>query len=111
MTPSDFRHLALALEGASEGSHHATADFRANGRIFATLGWPSADGAVVVLTPDEQALRVEAASATFSPVPGGWGRQGHTRVHLPGADEAAVQGALGVAWRLQMDKPPSKARK
>src|SRR5689334_4452292 len=37
MTPADFRRLALALEGAEEGSHMGAADFRVGGRIFATL--------------------------------------------------------------------------
>ena len=111
MTPDDFRRLALGLEGASEGSHHGTADFRANGRIFATLGWPDAGWGVVLLTPDEQAMRVEAAPETFSPVPGGWGRRGHSRVHLPKADEAAVRGALSAAWAVQVAKPAARKRK
>ena len=111
MTPDDFRRLALSLEGASEGSHHGTADFRANGRIFATLGWPDDGWGVVLLSPDEQAIRVEAAPGTFSPVPGGWGCHGHTRVRFDHADEAAVRGALAVAWSVQVAKPPSRKRK
>lgn len=110
MTPDDFRRLALALECASEGSHHGTADFRANGRIFATLGWPDAGWAVVLLTPDEQAIRVEAEPAIFSPVPGGWGRHGHSRVRLEHADEASVKGALAAAWAVQAAKPPPRKR-
>ena len=37
MTADDFRRLALTLEGAEEGSHMGAADFRVDGRIFATL--------------------------------------------------------------------------
>ena len=37
MTPADFRRIALSLEGAEEGSHMGSADFRVGGRIFATL--------------------------------------------------------------------------
>lgn len=108
MTPDAFRRLALALEGASEGAHMGHPDFRVNGRIFATLGHPDPGFAMVGLTPDEQAMRVETAPETFSPVPGGWGKNGATRVMLAGADEAAVKDALAVAWRIQTDKPPPR---
>lgn len=38
----DFRRMALSLEGAEEGSHMGSPDFRVGGRIFATLaGAPS----------------------------------------------------------------------
>ena len=111
MTPDEFRALSLSLDGASEGSHHGTADFRANGRIFATLGWPDVGWAVVMLNLDEQDLRMEAAPAVFSPVPGGWGRHGHTRVFLPAATAADVLGALTLSWRTQMDKPKARPRK
>jgi hypothetical protein len=37
MTVDDFRRIALSLEGAEEGSHMGQPDFRAGGRIFATL--------------------------------------------------------------------------
>jgi hypothetical protein len=37
MTPKDFRRIVLSMEGAEEGSHMASADFRVGRRIFATL--------------------------------------------------------------------------
>jgi hypothetical protein len=37
VTATDFRRLALALDGAEEGSHMGATDFRVGGRIFATL--------------------------------------------------------------------------
>ena len=37
MKASDFRRIALILEGAEEGSHMGAVDFRVGGRIFATL--------------------------------------------------------------------------
>jgi hypothetical protein len=42
MTADDFRDIALSMNGATEGSHMGHPDFRANGRIFATLhpGFP-----------------------------------------------------------------------
>lgn len=111
VSPDDFRRLALAFDGASEATHMGHPDFRANGRIFATLSYPDAGLAMVALTPDEQAMRVAASPQTFSPVPGGWGRNGSTHVILATADEAAVRDGLTVAWRIQMDKPPARARK
>ena len=38
VTADDFRELALSLEDATEKSHMGHPDFRANGRIFSTLG-------------------------------------------------------------------------
>ncbi len=111
MTPDEFRAFALALEGSSEGAHHGTADFRANGRIFATLGWPDDGWAVLLLTPDERDLRMEASPEVFSPVHGRWGDHGHTRVRLAAACATEVTGALAVSWRIQMDKPKARPRK
>jgi hypothetical protein len=37
MDADDFRRIALSMEGAEEGSHMGSADFRVGGRIFATL--------------------------------------------------------------------------
>jgi hypothetical protein len=115
MTADEFRQAALALEGASEGAHMGHADFRVNGRIFATLGAPDAawgpDWGMVILTPDEQAVRIEAAPEVFAPAPGAWGASGSTRVRLAAVDAATLDGALTVAWRLQTAKPPARPRK
>lgn len=43
MSASDFRRIALSLEGAEEGSHQGAVDFRVGGRIFATLAAVSED--------------------------------------------------------------------
>ena len=37
MTPSDFRRIALSLQGAEASAHMGAPDFRVGGRIFATL--------------------------------------------------------------------------
>jgi hypothetical protein len=104
MTPQQFRKLALALPGATEGAHMGHADFRVGGKIFATLGYPDAGWAVVMLKPDQQALLTETARETFSPVPGGWGLKGSTRVALAKADRAAVENALRLAWQIRAPK-------
>ena len=40
MTATRFRRMALGMEGAIESAHMCHPDFRVNGRIFATLGYP-----------------------------------------------------------------------
>lgn len=99
MTPDEFRRLALALPDAEERQHQGRPDFRVRGRVFATLGYPDAAWAMVKLTPEEQALRLEAEPDAFRPVPGGWGRQGSTNLRLAAADEASARSALLAAWR------------
>ena len=111
MTPDAFRALALALPDAEEGAHMGHADFRANGRIFASLGSPNDGHAMVKLSPDDQAMRVEGAPQVFRPAAGAWGREGSTLVALPAADAAAVEGALACAHALAMSKRPAKLRK
>ena len=104
MTPQQFRKLALALPGATEGAHMGHADFRVGGKIFATLGNPDAAWAVVLLKPDQQALLTETARETFSPVPGGWGLRGSTRIALGRADRGAVENALRLAFEAKTVK-------
>lgn len=111
MTPAAFRKAALSLPGAVEGSHMGHADFRANGRIFATLGYPDVGHAMVKLTPDEQDVVVSGAPESFTPVPGGWGKGGATRVLLKTADPAAVKSGLKLAYDAVMAKKPSRPRK
>ena len=70
MTAQEFRRLALALPEAVERSHMDHPDFRVRGKIFATLGYPSADSAMVTLRPDQQADFVEAEPEVFVPATG-----------------------------------------
>ena len=109
MTNDDFRKLALALPGAVESSHMGHPDFRVGGKIFATL-MPQAGWAMVKLTPDEQEAFVQAAPGVFSPVPGGWGRQGATRVRLEAATKAVTRDSLAAAWKLRAPKPRRRGR-
>jgi hypothetical protein len=99
MDRDEFRRLALSLPEAIEGAHVGSVDFRVRKRIFATLGPKYPRLAVVKLTPDQQEMLVSAEPAIFSAVPGGWGRQGWTHVHLGKADEATLRSALLTAWR------------
>ena len=59
MKANDFRRIALGLSGAIEKAHMGHPDFRANGRIFATLHADMKTG-MVKLTPDEQTTFMRA---------------------------------------------------
>jgi hypothetical protein len=111
MTPDEFRRIAVGLAGALEASHMGHPDFRVNGRVFATLGYPNAAWAMVKLTPEEQRDFVRAHPAVFQPVNGAWGRQGATNIRLEAATGEAAGGALTAAWRSASARPPAAKRK
>jgi hypothetical protein len=110
VTAAGFRRLALRLPEATEGSHFGNADFRVGGRIFATLALESEGYGVLLLTPDQQTGMVEDAREIFSPVPGGWGRQGATRVRLAKVAPDILEAALRMAWRRRAPKRLLRAR-
>ncbi len=109
MTAADFRRIVLGLDGASEGAHMGHPDFRANGRIFASL---RADGSagMVKLPVDEQARFVREHDA-FAPENGAWGRQGCTRVLLGAADADVLGEALTLAWQAAMTAAPARSKR
>jgi hypothetical protein len=100
VTPDQFRRIALSLPGAVEASHQGHPDFRAGKRnkIFATLGYPDDQWAMIKLTPDQQALLVTTQPEVFQPVKGAWGAGGSTNVKLKAARTAGVKTALRMAW-------------
>ena len=111
MTPSDFRRIALSLEGAEEGSHMGSPDFRVGGRIFATLAAQAQGYGNLMLTPEKQAMFVAEEPGNFIPVHGGWGRNGATHLKLSAANEDLVYGALQTAWKLRIEKNRSAGKK
>jgi hypothetical protein len=109
MTGEAFRELALALDGAIEASHMGHPDFRANGRIFATLRADERTG-MVKLAPEQQAEVLRQHPGAFEPSPGAWGRQGCTDVILKAAKTPAVRAAMLLAYQAVMDRPKSRSR-
>ncbi len=112
-TAADFRRIALSLEGAEEGSHMGSPDFRVGGRIFATLASQSQGYGNLMLTPEHQAAFVEELPEVFLPVHGGWGRMGATHIRLAKANADLLAGALRTAWKLRIEKnakPSGKKR-
>ncbi|HTL77963.1 MAG TPA: MmcQ/YjbR family DNA-binding protein [Candidatus Babeliales bacterium] len=108
MTPNEFRELALSFAEAIESAHMRHPDFRVGGRIFATLGYPDENFAMVKLSADDQKEFVRTNPRVFTPVKGAWGRQGATNVHLPSATTNIVRKALTAAWRRAAPKRLSK---
>jgi hypothetical protein len=104
MTGADFRRIALAMAGAAEGSHFGNPDFRVGGKIFATLSLERDGYGVLLLTPEQQAGMVQDAPEVFSPVPGGWGRNGSTRAMLAKVPPDVLEGALRIAWQNRVAK-------
>ncbi len=111
MTPDAFRKLALAIPGAVEGGHMGHADFRREGKIFATLGSPTAAHAMIKLSPEEQTVVVAAEPATFAPASGAWGRAGSTIVDLAKARKTSLEPALHLAWEAAAPKPRVRSKK
>ncbi len=99
--------LALTLPETEAAPHMDRTAVRVRkGRIFATL---AADrlSMNVKLTPDEQALYVEAIGGALAPVANAWGRQGWTTMTLGLIDETTATAVLTTAWR---GAAPSKVR-
>lgn len=98
LTVDQFRRLALDLADVAERSHVRHPDFRVRGKIFATLGYPTAEWGTVKLTPMQQGLFLRAQPDAFVPAGGAWGRSGFTSVRLAKASKTEVQRALRIAW-------------
>jgi len=109
MSTSRFRRAALALPDAVEGAHQGKADFRVGKRIFATLGYPDEAWGTLKLSPEQQTMLVDAEPEMFSPVPGGWGKQGYTHVRLAKADAKTLKSALGMAHQNLVPKVTAKS--
>ncbi|HWE51254.1 MAG TPA: MmcQ/YjbR family DNA-binding protein [Bryobacteraceae bacterium] len=104
MKAEDFRRIALSFEGAEEGSHMGSADFRVGGRIFATLASQHLGYGNLMIDAERQAAFIEDAPDVFLPIAGGWGRMGMTHIRLAKATEDVLTGALRTAWQLRREK-------
>ena len=111
MTASDFQRIALSLEGVEEYSHAGLPAFRVGRRKFASLASQAGGYGNLMLTLEQQAAFVEEAPEVFLPIPGGWGRMGHTHICLAAADKDVLTGALQTAWKLRVDKNAKTGRK
>lgn len=110
MKAADFRRIALSLEGVEEYSHAGLPAFRVGGRKFASLASQAEGYGNLMLTPEQQAAFVEEAPEIFLPIPGGFGKMGHTHVRLEVASEDALAGAIRTAWKLRAGKNAKTSR-
>ncbi len=120
MNVHDYRRMALAFAGAIESAHMGHPDFRAHGRIFATIQNDERGG--LMLTPEQQKMLINDHPDVFVPEVGAWGLQGATRVFFAKVDEEALGEALTLAFqnsaaraaaakaKKQAPKKPVKAR-
>ena len=104
MTTADFRRIAVGLEGVEEYSHGGLPAFRVGGRKFASLASQAEGYGNLMLTLEQQAAFVEESPEIFLPIPGGWGKMGHTHIRLAAASKDVLTGALRTAWKLRIDK-------
>jgi hypothetical protein len=111
MTADDFRRIALSFESAEESSHMGAADFRVDGRIFATLASVKEGYGNLMITLEQQAAFIAERPDLFLPVHGGWGRMGITHIRLALADEDTLTGALHTAWKLRVEKNRKAGKK
>jgi len=51
-------------------------------------------------TLEQQTAFVKEAPEIFLPLPGGWGKTGHTHIRLAAASEDLLTGVIQTAWKL-----------
>ncbi|WP_260704238.1 MmcQ/YjbR family DNA-binding protein [Edaphobacter flagellatus] len=110
MKPSDFRRIALSLDGTEESSHMGAADFRVGGHIFATLASEKQGYGNLMLSPELQQAFITDQPDIFLPIAGGWGRMGMTHIRLTLATEDILTGALRAAYNLRLEKNQRTAK-
>jgi hypothetical protein len=109
MTADEFRSMALEFPGAFESVHMNHPDFRLEGKIFATLGYPDETCGMVKLTPEQQRSFIRNAPNIFDRCKGAWGERGATSVHLESVKKRMLRAALEAACRNVTAKPKKKA--
>ena len=109
MKAEDFRRIALGLDGAIESAHMGHPDFRAKGKIFATIH-DDHEWGMVKLTADQQRRFMQENPDVFAPEKGAWGRAGCTKVHLARVGSEALGEAMTLAWQNIVKAPPAGKR-
>jgi hypothetical protein len=98
MNKAEFREMALGFPGAVANEHMSHPDFRINGKIFATLGYPDEGWGMVKLTPGQQQVFVGKFPDAFGACRGTWGKKGATNVHLGTVKKSDLAAALAAAF-------------
>lgn|SRR5690606_4883807 len=90
--------MALAFPEVEEKSHFERPDFRVKKKIFAVLHVDK-NAMVVKLSAIDQSVFCAFDESVIHPIPGGWGRQGWTMIHLKKVKKPMLQDALFTAWK------------
>jgi hypothetical protein len=101
-TAAQVRRIALSLEGTTAAPHFDRTAFKV-ARVYATLA-ADGRGLNLKLEPDEQEFKCMAAPDVFTPVPGGWGRQGWTTISIAKIGIPELKQSLEMAWRHALPK-------
>jgi hypothetical protein len=91
------RQLALSFEEAEEKPHFEKQSFRVRKKIFATLD-KSNKSVVLKLSAIDQSVFSDYDRTVIYPVPGGWGKQGWTKVELKKVRKDIFKDALTMAY-------------
>ncbi len=83
------------------------ADFRANGRVFASLDAAEEVG-VAIVTPSQQ-RKLRQASPAFAAAAGAWGKRGVTTLALAMVYADMAAAALSMAWECAMAQEAPRA--
>jgi hypothetical protein len=97
MNAEEFRAAVLKVPGAIEAAHMNHPDFRVNGKIFASLGYPDDGWGMVKLSPTQQRAFMKEAPEIFSACAGAWGKAGSTSVCLASVKKRILARALRAA--------------
>ena len=108
MTSNEFRKMALGFPGTVESAHMSHPDFRVEGRIFATLGYPDESWGMVKFTGEQQRAFIKRGKGAFRPGNGVWGKRGATSVCLRPAPVGLLRAALEAASK-NVITPKNKA--
>lgn len=92
------RQLALSLPEVEERSHFHLPDFRIKKKIFASLH-EDKNLMMVKFNIIDQSVFCEIDPAIIYPVPGGWGKNGHTFINLKKIKKEMLLDALTTAWK------------
>lgn len=103
-TAADFCRIARSFPDVDEHVHGGQPAFTVGGRRFAGLASIAQGYGNLIVNPEIQAGLVADAPEIFLPIPGGFGRMGHTHIILARANKETLHDALLTAYRLRISK-------
>jgi hypothetical protein len=106
VSPEAFAELGAGLAMVKSKAVMGAVRLAVHGQVFATVGWPQAEWAIVKLSLQDQAELV-ALSGALVVEKGRRGTAGVTLVRLAALSEAMATRVLIAAWQSAMSSPAS----